>query len=150
MIYLDYNATTPIDPAVADAMKPFLEDRFGNPSSAHAFGTREREGVETARAQAARLLGAAPDEVVLTSGGTESNNHAIRGVALARRERGRHIVTTAVEHPAVTEVCDWLARHGFETTRVPVDGNGIVDPDDESVEVRTPGAGIFQRQQTFN
>ena len=127
-IYLDYNATTPIDPAVADAMRPFLDERFGNPSSSHSFGAREREGVETARAQVAAAIGAKTSEIVFTSGGTESNNHAIRGVV--RAGRGCHIVTTAIEHPAVTEVCAALAREGVETTRVPVDGDGMVDPAD--------------------
>jgi len=123
-VYLDYNATTPIDPAVADAMRPFLADRFGNPSSSHSFGLREREGVERAREQVAGLIGAKPEEIVFTSGGTESNNQAIRGV----RGKGLHIVTTAVEHPAVTEVCDRLRRDGVRTTRVPVDADGHVDP----------------------
>lgn len=129
-IYLDYNATTPIDPAVADAMRPFLTDRFGNPSSSHVFGRRERDGVAAVRRQVAASIGADPSEIVFTSGGTESNNHAIRGVAMAAGDRGNHIVTTAVEHPAVTEVCEWLRRFGFETTYVPVDGAGRVDPSD--------------------
>jgi cysteine desulfurase NifS/selenium donor protein len=129
-IYLDYNATTPIDPAVAHVMRPFLEAGFGNPSSTHSFGVRARRAVETARLQVAEAVGAAPEEIVFTSGGTESNNHAIRGAAVANREKGRQIVTSAVEHPAVSEVCDYLAACGFRTTRVPVDEFGRVDPAD--------------------
>jgi len=129
-IYLDYNATTPVAPEVADAMRPHLESVFGNPSSGHAYGVRARQAVERARARVAAAIGAEPEEIVFTSGGTESNNHAIRGVAFAHRDRGRHIVTSAVEHPAVGEVCDYLEGHGFRTTRVPVDEFGRVRPED--------------------
>jgi len=131
-IYLDYNATTPIDPSVADAMRPFLapglDGGFGNPSSSHAYGLRTRAAVDVARRRVAGAIGARVGEIVFTSGGTESNNHAIRGVAFAHRDRGRHIVTSAVEHPAVGQVCDDLAGFGFETTRVGVDEFGRVDP----------------------
>jgi cysteine desulfurase len=127
-IYLDYNATTPIDPRVAEAMLPYLHERFGNPSSAHAFGAEARKAVEKARAQVASLLGCEAGEVVFTSGGSESNNHALKGVADARGRRGNHIVATAIEHPAVTEVCRYLERKGFSVTFVPVDGDGLVDP----------------------
>lgn len=126
-IYLDYNATTPIDPAVAEAMKPCLGEIFGNPSSTHAYGLRAREVVEAARVQVAELLNARSEEIVFTSGGTESNNHAIKGVAFANRDRGNHIITSAVEHPAVTEVCRYLEGHGFRVTHIPVDGRGLVD-----------------------
>lgn len=129
-IYLDYNATTPIAPEVAEAMEPYLYRHFGNPSSSHPYGLRARQAVETARAQVAALLGCRPAEVILTSGGTESNNYAIKGVALAYRERGHHIVTSAVEHPAVTEVCSWLEGQGFRITILPVDRHGRVDPAD--------------------
>lgn len=125
-IYLDFNATTPLDPAVAEAMRPYLEEHFGNPSSTHWFGRRPREAVETSRAQVAALLKCSPGEVVFTSGGTESNNLAIRGAALARRDRGRHIITSGIEHPAVTNVCERLGRDGFEVTFLPVDGHGRV------------------------
>ncbi len=128
-IYLDYNATTPVDPRVAEAMIPFLGEHFGNPSSSHVLGQRTRTAVENARRQAAALLGADPAGIVFTSGGTEANNHAIIGAALAGRDRGRHIVTTAVEHPAVSEVCRHLESRGFTTTFVPVDEFGRVDPD---------------------
>jgi len=138
-IYLDYNATTPIDPRVAEAMLPYLHEHFGNPSSAHAFGAATRKAVAHARRQVAELLGCGADEVVFTSGGTESNNTAIKGIAMARREGGDHVVTSAVEHPAVTEVCRWLETRGFRVTTVPVDRRGRVDAADveNALEDRT-------------
>jgi cysteine desulfurase NifS/selenium donor protein len=129
-VYLDYNATTPIDPAVAAAMLPYLYDHFGNPSSAHAFGSAARRAVEDARARVAALLGCRSEEVVFTSGGTESNNTVIRGVAASLRERGRHLVTSAIEHPAILEPCAALEAEGYRVTYLPVDGAGRVDPDD--------------------
>ncbi|HSR34685.1 MAG TPA: IscS subfamily cysteine desulfurase, partial [Anaerolineae bacterium] len=129
-IYLDYNATTPIAREVAEAMAPFLYEHFGNPSSSHPFGVATKRAVEAARAQVSDLLGCQPGEVIFTSGGTESNNYAIKGVALANRERGNHIITTAVEHPAVVEVCGWLEEQGYRITVLPVDGYGLVDPAD--------------------
>ena len=128
-IYLDYNATTPIDPEVADAMLPCIREHFGNPSSAHAYGVEARRIVERARGQAAAMLNCAPGEVLFTSGGTESNNHAIKGAARALRGSGNHIVASAVEHPAVTEVCESLAADGFEITVVPVDADSVVQMD---------------------
>ena len=128
LIYLDYNATTPIAPEVAEAMRPALDELFGNPSSSHPYGQQTRAAVDRARGQVASLLGCDPDEVVFTSGGTESNNWAIRGSARALREKGDHIVTTAVEHPAVTEVCRFLASEGFAITTLPVDSRGRVAP----------------------
>lgn len=128
-IYLDYNATTPIDPRVAAAMLPFIHEHFGNPSSSHVFGLYPKRAVERAREQVASLLGARPHEIVFTSGGSEANNHAILGAARAGRSRGSHIVTSAVEHPAVTEVCAALEREGFQTTCVPADSTGLVDPE---------------------
>ncbi len=130
MIYLDYNATTPIAPQVADAMRPYLDGFFGNPSSSHPEGVAAREAVDRARGQVAALLGCADDEVLFTSGGTESNNTAIQGTARALRSRGDHIITSAVEHPAVTEVCRFLEGDGFRITHLPVDGDGLVDPAD--------------------
>jgi cysteine desulfurase NifS/selenium donor protein len=127
-IYLDYNATTPIAPAAAEAMLPFLREHFGNPSSSHPYGAVARAAVEKARGQVASLLGARAEEIVFTSGGTESNNAVIFGVARALRGRGRHIVTSAVEHPAVLEPCAALAAEGFRITRIPVDAEGRVDP----------------------
>ena len=129
-IYLDYNATTPIAHKVAEAMEPYLYEHFGNPSSNHPYGVAAKRAVETARVQVATLLGCQPAEVIFTSGGTESNNHAIKGVALACRERGNHILTSAVEHPAVTEVCNWLGNQGFRITVLPVNEYGLIDPAD--------------------
>ena len=127
-IYLDYNATTPIDPAVAEAMLPYVHGLFGNPSSGHSFGLAAREGVDAARRQVAGMLGCSEDDLIFTSGGTEANNHAIKGVVGAYRHRGSHIITSAVEHPAVTEVCRFLEGQGCRTTYLPVDEYGMVDP----------------------
>jgi cysteine desulfurase len=126
-IYLDYNATTPVDPAVAAEMKPFIDEAFGNPSSIHTYGIRARMAVEKARKQLAGFLGCFPDEVIFTSGGTESNNYAIKGAVYANAERGNHIITTAVEHPAVTEVCRFLEEKGFRVSYARVDEYGVVD-----------------------
>ncbi|MGE0454479.1 MAG: cysteine desulfurase family protein [Vicinamibacteria bacterium] len=125
IIYLDHNATTPMLPEVVDAMLPFLRHHFGNPSSSHPLGRAAREAVGKAREQVAALIGSDPDEIVFTSGGTESNNLAIRGVSEARPDR-RHIVSSLVEHPAVAAPCAWLERHGWRVTRVGVDGDGRV------------------------
>ncbi|HEX7605010.1 MAG TPA: cysteine desulfurase family protein [Polyangiaceae bacterium] len=122
-IYLDHNATTPLLPEVVEAMLPYLREHFGNPSSGHVYGTRARDAVDRARAQVAALLGCDPDEIVFTSGGTEANNLAIRGVAEAREER-THVVTTVIEHPATERPCAWLERHGRRVTRVRVDADG--------------------------
>jgi len=127
MIYLDYNATTPIDPAVAAAMRPFIDEHFGNPSSAHAIGRVAREALDKARASVAGLIGAAQAEIIFTSGGTESSNMAIRGAAHAGR--GQHIITTVVEHPATLRPIETLERDGITCTVLPVDGDGLVDPD---------------------
>jgi len=126
-IYLDYNATTPVDPEVAAVMLSCMREVFGNPSSAHAYGVEARRVVEAARAQAAELLNCGPGEILFTSGGTESNNHALKGAARANRHRGNHIVTSAVEHPAVSEVCQSLAMEGFEVSVIAVDSTGLVD-----------------------
>ena len=126
-IYLDYNATTPIDPQVADAMLPYLYDHFGNPSSSHAYGVEAKLGVEKARRQVAAMLGCHAEEVIFTSGGSESNNFAIKGTAFAQRAKGNHIITSAIEHPAVLEVCAYLEKQGFRVTYLPVDGDGMVD-----------------------
>ena len=129
-IYLDYNASTPVAPEVAAAMRPFLEDAYGNPSSGHWAGKPAREAVERARMQVAQLLGCASAEIVFTSGGSEANNHALKGVAFALRDKGDHIITSAVEHPAVLNPCAFLEKLGFRTTLLPVDRYGRVDPDD--------------------
>ena len=127
-IYLDYNATTPIDPRVAEAMLPYVHEHYGNPSSSHSLGVTARQGVERARRQVAGLLGCTEDELIFTSGGTEANNHAIKGVAGAYRNQSNHIITSAVEHPAVTEVCRFLEGLGCRITYLPVDEYGLVDP----------------------
>lgn len=126
-IYLDYNATTPIDPEVAEAMKPYLNEHFGNPSSSHAYGAQTKKAVEKARQQVAELLNCDPDEVVFTSGGSEANNYAIKGIAFAHGHKGCHIITSTIEHPAVTEVCKYLETKGFQVTYLPVDEWGLVD-----------------------
>jgi len=125
-IYLDYNATTPVDPEVVEAMKPYLEEYFGNPSSSHWYGIQTKKAIEKARKQVADLLNCQPDEVTFTSGGTESNNYAIKGVAFANRHKGNHIITSTIEHPAVIEVCKYLEANGFQITYLPVDEFGLV------------------------
>src|SRR6516165_1494264 len=129
-IYLDYNATTPIDPAVAEAMAPFLEYQFGNPSSGHWASVGAEAALEAARSQVAALLGARDDEIVFTSGGSEANNLALKGVAWALKAKGDHIITSSVEHPAIVGPCRFLEQQGFAVTIVPVDRVGRVDPDD--------------------
>ncbi len=135
-IYLDYNGTTPHDPEVIEAMRPYLETEFGNPSSSHWYGIKPKQAVETARRQVAAILNCSPTEVFFTSGGTESNNHAILGVARRFREKGNHIITSSFEHPAVFEVCRYLESQGFETTYLPVSEEGLVDPADVAGAVR--------------
>jgi cysteine desulfurase len=137
-IYLDYNASTPVAPEVAAAMRPFIEDAYGNPSSGHWAGKPAREAVEKARMQVAHLLGCASDEIVFTSGGSEANNQALKGVAFALRDTGDHIVTSAVEHPAVLNPCAFLEKLGFRTTLLPVDQYGRVDPGEVERAI-TPG-----------
>jgi cysteine desulfurase len=122
-IYLDYNATTPVLPVVVDAMLPYLREHFGNPSSDHVYGQAARAAVTRARAQVAGLLGCDTDEIVFTSGGTEANNLAIRGVCEAREDR-THVVTTVIEHPATAKPCTWLEQHGWRVTRIGVDSDG--------------------------
>jgi len=129
-IYLDYNASTPIDPAVVAVMKPFLTDHFGNPSSGHWAAAPAKAALERARGQIAALLGCEDDEIVFTSGGSEANNLALKGVYFARRDSGDHIITTRIEHPAIIEPCRFLERLGARVTYLSVDGFGRVDPDD--------------------
>lgn len=137
LIYLDYNATTPIDQEVANVMKPFLDVYFGNPSSSHRFGMEAKMAVEKARKQMANLLHCKSEEIVFTSGGSESNNYAIKGVALANRHKGNHIITSSVEHPAVIEVCRYLENNGFEVSYLPVDENGYIHPNTLEKAMRT-------------
>jgi cysteine desulfurase len=136
-IYLDYNATTPVDPEVANAMLPYIKSFYGNPSSSYSIGRDNKDAVTLARKQVADLINAKHEEVIFTSGGTESNNHAIRGIALANKEKGRHIITSSVEHPAVTEVCRYLNSLGYEITYVPVDTHGKVNPNDVENAIRS-------------
>ena len=135
-IYLDYNATTPIAAEVLDAMLPVLREGFGNPSSAHAYGDAARALVERAREQVAALLACSPGELILTSGGTESNNAALIGIAEARRETGRHIVTSAIEHPAIAATCRHLEGRGWKVTRIGVDPRGRIRLDELARSVR--------------
>jgi cysteine desulfurase len=135
-IYLDYNATTPVAPEVADAMLPYLREHFGNPSSSHVYGQRARDAVAQARAQVAALIGAALGEVVFTSCATEANNLAISGVARALRGRGRHLITSAVEHPAVARPMAHLADEGWDVSVLEIDGHGRVSPSDLAAALR--------------
>ena len=106
-IYLDYNATTPIDPQVSEVILPFITHHYGNPSSTHDYGKVASDAVNHARTQVSTMLNCNPEEIIFTSGGTESNNHAIKGIANAYRHRGNHIITSSIEHPAILEVCQW-------------------------------------------
>ena len=133
-VYLDHNASTPVHPEVIEAMLPYLGERYGNPSSIHAFGQEARDGLETARERIARFLRVGKDEIVLTSGGTESDNLAVKGVAAARGSG--HIVTSRIEHHAVLRTCQTLERQGFAVTYLPVDEHGLVDPDDVRRAIR--------------
>ncbi len=125
-IYLDYNATTPLHPEVVECMKPYLDRHYGNPSSSHWFGIEARKAVEKARSQVAAAIGCTPEEILFTSGGTESNNMALKGYAYAHRDQGNHIIVSSIEHPSVTEVAKYLEKDGFQITYLPVDGNGII------------------------
>jgi len=124
---MDHSATTPVAPEVLEAMLPYFRERFGNPSSLHSFGLEARTALEESREKVARLLGADPEEIIFTSGGTESDNLALKGIAYKNRSEGRHIVTTSIEHPAVLEVSRELERQGFQVTYVAVDHDGLVD-----------------------
>ena len=129
-IYLDHAATTPMRREVIEAMQPYLNQYFGNPSSLHHFGKEAASAINDAREKTAHMLGARPDEVVFVSGGTESDNLAVLGVAYANRDRGKHIITTQIEHYAVLEPCRFLEREGWRVTYLPVDISGMVDPED--------------------
>lgn len=128
LAYMDHAATTFTKPEVVDAMLPFVKERFGNPSSLYSIGREGKEAVETAREQLAKALGANSEEIYFTSGGTESDNWAVKGTAFARRKKGKHIVTTSIEHHAVLYPCEYLETRGFDVTYLPVDKYGLVDP----------------------
>ncbi|MDM8159471.1 cysteine desulfurase family protein [Labilibaculum sp. K2S] len=136
-IYLDYNATTPIAPEVADAMIPYLKGFFGNPSSSHFYGRQCKEAVDKARKQVAALLNCDAEELIFTSGGSESNNYALKGYAFANQDKGKHIITSSIEHPAVTEVCKFLETQGFDVTYLPVDETGRVQLPDVKKAIRS-------------
>ena len=129
-IYLDYTATTPTHPEVVKAMSPYFTDAFGNPSSIHSYGQEGKGAIEEARVKVAALIGARDEEIVFTSGGTEADNFVLKGVAYANEKKGNHIITSPIEHYAVMETCKFLEKRGFRVTYLPVDGYGLVDPDD--------------------
>jgi len=129
-IYLDYAATTPTHPEVVKVMLPCFTETFGNPSSIYSYGQEAKGAIEEARARVAELIGARDEEIVFTSGGTEADNFALKGVALANERKGNHIITSSIEHHAVMESCEFLERRGFKVTYLPVDGYGLVDPAD--------------------
>src|SRR5438309_10211220 len=135
-VYLDHSATTPVDRRVLEAMMPYLTDRFGNASSVHAFGQEARAAVDRARRQVASLIGARANEIVFTSGGTEANNLAVRGFCEAAEARGRHIITSAIEHPSVRGAIESLEKTGWEVTRLPVYQNGVVRAADVRAALR--------------
>ncbi|MDQ1312278.1 MAG: Cysteine desulfurase IscS [Euryarchaeota archaeon] len=128
-IYLDHSATTPLAPEVMEAMVPYFSEFYGNASSLHSFGREAREAIEDARGKVADLINAKPSEIYFTSGGTESDNLAIKGIALKNKNKGKHIITSCFEHPAVLEVCRYLAKQGYEITYLPVTRDGLVQPD---------------------
>ncbi|HBY57875.1 MAG TPA: cysteine desulfurase NifS [Candidatus Atribacteria bacterium] len=129
-IYMDHAATTPTDIGVVKEMEPYFTQKYGNPNSIHSFGQEAREAVEEARKKVAHLIGANPSEIVFTSGGTESDNYAIKGIAWANQKKGNHIITSQIEHHAVLHSCHFLEKHGFKVTYLPVDKYGLIDPDD--------------------
>lgn len=135
-VYLDHSATTPVDGRVVEAMLPYLTEKFGNPSSVHFYGQEARAAVDRARREVANLVNARPNEVVFVSGGTEANNLAIRGVCELNAERGRHLITTAIEHSSVRGICDALGRRDWEVTRLPVYGDGLVRVEDVRAALR--------------
>src|SRR6266480_4654656 len=135
-IYLDHSATTPVDARVVEAMLPYLTEKFGNASSVHLFGQEARAAVDRARRQIASFIGARANEIVFTSGGTESNNLAIRGTCEIAEAHGRHIITSAIEHPSVRGTLDFLAKRGWEVTRLPVYDDGLVRVEDVQAAIR--------------
>jgi len=135
-VYFDHAATTPIHPKVVEAMLPYLQEQFGNPLSLHSFGEDPREAVEEARTKVADLVGARSDEIYFTASGSEANNMAVKGIALMNRQKGQHMVVSAIEHQSVLNATQTLEKLGFEVTQVPVDQHGLVDPDDVVAAIR--------------
>lgn len=135
-VYLDHSATTAVDERVLEAMLPFFRGSFGNPNSLHAWGREVRKAVDEAREKVAALIGAQPQEVLFTGGGSEADNLAVKGTAWARRDRGRHLITSAVEHHAVLDTMKWLGKNGFEVTVLPVDREGFVSPEALDAAIR--------------
>ena len=135
-IYFDHSATTPVHPEVTAVMLEYLSGKFGNPSSVHSYGREARSAVDAARRQVAALIGAAADEIFFTSGGTEADNLALKGVAYANRSRGNHIITSAIEHHAVLHTCDYLSKQGFDITYLPVDRYGMVSVESVAAAIR--------------
>lgn len=135
-IYLDYNGTTPHAPEVIEAMLPFLHTEFGNPSSSHSYGLLPKQAIIESRSQVARILGCSPSEVLFTSGGTESNNHALKSIGGSRYAKGTHLITSSIEHPAILEVGRFMDDHGFNVTILPVDADGLVNPSDVAAAIR--------------
>lgn len=136
-VYMDHSATTPVDTGVAEVMMHYYTERYGNPSSIHGFGREAKQGLENARAQVAALIGSRPDEIIFTSGGTEADNLAILGITEAYKQKGKHIITSAIEHHAVLDTCEYLSKRGFELTVLPVNEEGLVSVEDVKNALRT-------------
>jgi len=135
-IYMDHGATTPVDPLVVDAMLPYFTETFGNASSLHSFGQEATSALERSRQQVAASIGAKPEEIIFTSGGTESDNLAIKGIAYRNSGKGKHIITSTIEHPAILNTCAYLEKEGFDVTYVPADSDGIIDMDELKKAIR--------------
>lgn len=135
-VYLDHSATTPVDQKVLEAMLPFFSMDFGNPNSLHAWGRKARLAVDQARDEVSRLINAEPSEIIFTGGGSEADNIAIKGVAFAKKDKGRHIITSAIEHHAVLDTCKWLEKEGFDITILPVDEYGTIRPEELRKAIR--------------
>ena len=135
-VYLDHSATTPVDQKVLEAMLPFFSMDFGNPNSLHTWGRKARQAVDQARDEVSRLINAEPSEIIFTGGGSEADNIAINGVAFAKKDKGRHIITSAIEHHAVLDTCKWLEKEGFDITILPVDEYGTIRPEELRKAIR--------------
>ena len=140
LIYLDNAATTRVRPEVVEAMKPFFEEQYGNPSSTYTFAGKIHEEVENARKTIADFIGAKPKEIFFTAGGSESDNWALKGIAFSQREKGKHIITSKIEHHAILNTCSYLEKLGMEITYLDVDQNGLVDPVELEKAIRPDNA----------